>query len=90
MTVEELYAWNAYFRLKGEREEKKGGGRGGGEETGGGGGGGGGRRREGGGAAAAARYTHTIHIARDSAEAGRGRGTSRGYVRIRDRMCACT
>ena len=22
MTVEELYAWNAYFRLKGEREEK--------------------------------------------------------------------
>ena len=22
MTIEELYAWNAYFTLKGEREEK--------------------------------------------------------------------
>ena len=22
MTIEELYAWSAYFRLKGEREEK--------------------------------------------------------------------
>jgi len=22
MTIEELYAWNAYFRLKNEREEK--------------------------------------------------------------------